>query len=94
MRNYRKNKWLLFLVKIGHQQNILPVVDDSIKIYISSYGSHSVAKKLNCNICRLLIVEDKGKTVGDVYFDHLQRGGHSIPTEEVITSFIHAYAIM
>ena len=39
-------------------------------------------------------MEDKGKTVDDVYFDHLQRGGLSVPTEEVIAPFIHMYAIM
>ncbi|XP_044766292.1 uncharacterized protein LOC123322410 [Coccinella septempunctata] len=35
-------------------------VDESAKIYIAGYGSHSAFKKLNCSICLSLIVEEKG----------------------------------
>ena len=49
------------------------VLHKSIKIYISGYGSHSVFKQLNCSICKVLIVEGKGNTVGNIYFHHVQR---------------------
>ena len=48
----------------------------------------------NCNICQLLVVKDKGITLDNTYYDHLQREGLSIPTEEVVASFTQMYAVM
>lgn len=55
-------------------------VDESVKIYISGYASHTISRKLNCEFCKSVIVEDKGLSIGNEYFDNLQRGGLSVPT--------------
>lgn len=68
-------------------------VDESASIYIAGYGSHSASRKLDCNICLSLVVEEKGSSVDSEYFDSLQRGGLSIPTIHVRIIFLHMCAI-
>ena len=68
-------------------------IDKSAQIYACGYGSHSISKKLNCQVCKSLIVLEKGTQIDDTYFDHLQRGGLSVPTDEVCEFFYHMSAI-
>lgn len=68
-------------------------IDQGIKIYICGYASHSIAKKLNCEFCKSFLVEDKGSCIENEYFDNLQRGGLSIPTNYVEIIFFHMFSI-
>ncbi|MGH9701693.1 MAG: hypothetical protein ACRD52_19840, partial [Candidatus Acidiferrales bacterium] len=65
-----------------------------IYIYISGYASHKISKKLNCNICISLITESKGNFTNNEYFNNLQRGGLSIPTDIVKNVLFHMCAII
>jgi hypothetical protein len=60
---------------------------------VCGYASNSVYKKIDCTFCQCSIREAKGDEVGCPYFDSLQRGGLSLPTEFVITIFFHMNAI-
>lgn len=79
------------------QSNYLQVsdVDDSTKIYISGYASHTISKKLNqCENCISLLTERKGSKTGNEYFDYLQRDGLSVANDRVTYVFVHMVSIM
>lgn len=69
-------------------------IDESAKIYVSGYASHTVSKKLNCKKCTDLVVASKGTFIENQYFNYLQRGGLSIPTDRVCFVFVHMYSIL
>jgi hypothetical protein len=69
------------------------IVDEATTLYVCGYASNSVYKKIDCTFCQCSIREAKGDEVGCPYFDSLQRGGLSLPTEFVITIFFHMNAI-
>lgn len=68
-------------------------IDESAQIYISGYASSKITKKLNCNICISFITEGKGKNTNNEYFNYLQRGGLSVPTDIVKAVLFHMCAI-
>jgi hypothetical protein len=69
------------------------IVDEATTLYVCGYASNSVYKKIDCTFCQCSIREAKGDEFGCPYFDSLQRGGLSLPTEFVITIFFHMNAI-
>ncbi|KAJ3644415.1 hypothetical protein Zmor_022148 [Zophobas morio] len=64
-----------------HLEEVVP--DEAVQNYICGYVSHSVLKSLSCSLCEQLLRVGKGCGTGDVYFDHLQRGGLSVPSHEI-----------
>lgn len=68
-------------------------IDESAQIYISGYASFKSSKKLKCNICISLITESKGAYTENEYFNYLQRGGLSVPTDIVKNVLFHMCAI-
>jgi hypothetical protein len=68
-------------------------LDQGSTLYVCGYASFSVCKRLSCSFCKDLIRESKGDDISDTYFDSLQRGGLSLPTESVISIFFHMHAI-
>jgi hypothetical protein len=68
-------------------------IDESAQIYISGYASHKISKKIKCNICISLVTESKGNLTNNEYFNYLQRGGLSIPTDMVKNVLFHMCAI-
>jgi THAP domain/Transposase protein len=68
-------------------------LDESAQIYISGYASHKISRKLKCNICISLVTESKGNFTNNDYFNYLQRGGLSIPTDIVKNVLFHMCAI-
>lgn len=62
-------------------------------MYVCGYAAHAVSRKLNCNICISLVCHGKGEKADNEYFDHLQRGGLSIPTDNMQYLFFHMCSI-
>lgn len=73
---------------------VLTNVDFSANLYASGYASFAVAKRLSCSSCKVLIIKEKGAYTEDDYFDFLQRGGLSVPTDEVSILLYHMGAIL
>jgi hypothetical protein len=46
-------------------------------------------KKISCGECISVIRAEKGKQLGDVYFDNQQRNGLSVATDSVMFIFLH-----
>lgn len=69
------------------------IIDDEAKMHYSGYCAYSISKKIKCIICKTLIVKSKGDTSDLPYFDHMQRGGLIIPTDEVMYVLFHMTAI-
>lgn len=68
-------------------------VDLSVLTYVSGYAAHTIGKTVNCNSCADLIRDNNNIDVGNTYFDSLQRGGLSMPTDAVCETFQHVYAV-
>lgn len=62
-------------------------------MHYSGYSAYSVSKKIKCFICKTLIVKSKGDKTDLPYFDHMQRGGLIVPTDEVMYVLFHMTAL-
>lgn len=69
------------------------IIDDEAKMHYSGYCAYSINKKIKCIICKTLIVKSKGDKSDMPYFDHMQRGGLIIPTDEVMYVLFHMTAV-
>lgn len=69
------------------------ISNSSEMLYVCGYVSHSLSKKLTCDMCIALVTEIKGSEVNDTYFDHLQRGGLSVPTDIIMCVYFHISCI-
>lgn len=68
-------------------------IDVSANLYTSGFAANSIAKKIACLDCKSLIVEEKGGTTKEEYFNNLQRGGLSKSTPAVGFLLFHMQAI-
>lgn len=69
-------------------------IDKSAQIYACGYAAHSISTKVSCEMCRQLLRKSKGAETDDIYFDHLQRGGLSVPTDAICEIFFHMSAVL
>jgi hypothetical protein len=81
------------LFESNYLENYEPKFDRSAALYICGYAAHSISRKLHCLECQQLIRSGKGVASDDDYFDMLQRGGLSVPSEIVILIFMHMSAV-
>lgn len=59
-------------------------VDQYAKVYICGYAAHTVCKKIRCDLCKSFVRKAKGEFLpNNEYFNELQRGGLSIPQENL-----------
>ncbi|CAG9762615.1 unnamed protein product [Ceutorhynchus assimilis] len=68
-------------------------LDESVKTYICGYAAHSLQKKIKCTTCLSLVIKSKGEIIEDDYFNHLQRGGLCIASDEIGYIYYHISAI-
>lgn len=69
-------------------------LDEGAKLYVCGYAVHVVAKRITCESCCALIKLSKGEFSENHYFNSLQRGGLSLPSDNVCFIFTHMYAIL
>lgn len=67
--------------------------DTSANIYVAGYAAQSVCKKIKCTLCKEVVVKAKGSEISDPYFDYLQRGGLSVPEDQIINILFHMISI-
>lgn len=67
--------------------------DHSSFLYVCGYGCYAIYKKISCDICIDLIIKSKGSCTDTDYFDHLQRGGLIVPTENCVQLLLHMNAL-
>lgn len=68
-------------------------IDEATHIYICGYAAHSLYKKVCCSLCLEIFISSKGDKIDVSYFDLLQRGGLTVPSDYVLSSFYHMCAI-
>lgn len=67
--------------------------DNSANIYVAGYAAHSVSKKIKCTLCKQVVVKEKGAAINDPYFDYLQRGGLSVPEDQIMYILYHMISL-
>jgi len=69
-------------------------IRDSMFVHIVGNAAHSMKDKTSCDACRALLVsESQDIMFTDSYFESLQRGGVSIPSDFLMHVFQHIYCL-
>lgn len=63
-------------------------------MYICGYVCHNAVNRLDCSLCKDLIVKYVGGSSSNDYFDYLQRGELIVPTDNCLLILIHMSAIL
>jgi hypothetical protein len=66
-------------------------LDSSVLLYVSGYASSKSEKVVGCELCRSVII---GSSYDDPYVDDLNRGGLTLPSDDVVDIGFLSLAIM
>lgn len=89
-----KKKYTAFrneIVSVVKESNSDTDIDASALLYVCGYISFKTASRINCFFCTGLIV---GENCNDKYFQEINRGGLTIPSDYVVSIGEHVFRIM
>lgn len=60
-------------------------IDEGNFIYVCGYLTQVLVRQINCVLCISFVRDEKGGNIDNQYFDYLQKGRLSVPSNKVVS---------
>ena len=76
------------------QEAELTTDGEEVATTVAGYIGKKLTERSKCPECKICIVSPKGSTFDNIYFNHLSRGGLTIPSPSLAEFAVNAFAIL
>ena len=76
------------------QEAELTTDGEEVATTVAGYIGKKLTERSKCPECKICFVSPKGSTFDNVYFNHLSRGGLTIPSPALAEFVVNAFAIV